>query len=183
MARTERYEQALRLYQSGMTLAQVGAELGVTRERIRQYLVKLGYQRRHTVTAADVVVWAYAYGTGKSLGELAQQSGIAAQVISRHLRNAGVAICRHKPGKRAKPQRYHEMRDGVMYLRCADCGDLKPETEFYATKGGWFRRHSVCKRCMIVRATAYHRAHPEKQREAVRRYEARQRAKRMSATE
>ena len=37
---------AAQMYMGGMTLRQVGAELGVSHERIRQYLHELGVRRR-----------------------------------------------------------------------------------------------------------------------------------------
>lgn len=44
--RRERGIQAVEMYRSGMTLQEVGEALGLTRERVRQFLIKHGFEAR-----------------------------------------------------------------------------------------------------------------------------------------
>jgi len=56
---------------------------------------------------------------------------------------------------------------------CSICGETKPDAEYYRYPTGYVR--PACRTCHIVRVRLSQRAHPEKTREANRRYRERHR--------
>lgn len=63
--------------------------------------------------------------------------------------------------------------DGVWHKYCYTCQEHKPLDEFYTNKDG--THITPCKACRRAAKAAYQKAHPEKNREYVRRWYRRQR--------
>lgn len=61
-----------------------------------------------------------------------------------------------------RKRRIKEIRDGVLYLSCAGCGEMMPEESYsrYKNKTGKYYSHSLCRKC----AREYDRKHSAKKR-------------------
>lgn len=83
-------------YQSGLTLQQVGDLHGITREGVRQILVKAGVPCRQPAplfTEAEVVTMVTGYQTGEAIDQLADKIGRSVAVVRSTLKENGIQLC------------------------------------------------------------------------------------------
>jgi|GEM_PF-5432590 len=98
----ERIDTIMAMRAEGKTLEQIGHALGVTRERIRQVVVKAGKMAEFAERPLTPEERAAAeeYRNGQSLDFVAAQLNVCAPTARRVIERAGIAI---RPSKRGKP--------------------------------------------------------------------------------
>ena len=85
--------QAINRYQSGETLRAIAADCGFSRGFLTAQFRKAGVDiRLRRITAAEIRIAAYEYGTGKSLVAVGESLGFNAKTIWLALRAAGVPM-------------------------------------------------------------------------------------------
>ncbi len=89
----DNHAEAVELYQSGMSLREVGAQMGVTGARVLQILQAEGIESRPKGLDQDTIeaVLESADGT-KPVSELASEHGICAPTVIRVLKRNGISI-------------------------------------------------------------------------------------------
>ena len=88
------------MYQSGMTLAQVGWRVGTSSEAVRERLLRAGYTLRPSgpvrLTEAQLDDVARRYESGERVDDIAAAYGLSASAVRKRLRRAGVEM--RRPG-------------------------------------------------------------------------------------
>ena len=103
---TARVREMYALYEVGATLEEIGADYGITRERVRQLFNKAGLPTRspqetlelHRTPAPPVADMHALYEQGATLEEVGKQFGLSASHIGELFKRAGLKT--RGPGKR-----------------------------------------------------------------------------------
>ena len=141
--------EAASLYASGMTLKQVGGQLGISRERVRQYLGDLRIKNRKS---------------GRSTSEaerymilILYNQGYTSQEIQAKLKHGRTTVRRVLLGFNAVQERCSRtgiaIIRGVRHRQCCDCGGWFPERRY-----GTRRIYPYCGSCFGKRSVAYQKA-------------------------
>lgn len=72
-----RLERIIQLRSEGKTLQEIGAEFGITRERVRQICARANIDTSERPLTADELSWVDEYVSGASLIEVAEKHGLA----------------------------------------------------------------------------------------------------------
>lgn len=147
-----RNDEILGLFQEGLTLAGIGDQFGITRERVRQIVAGRGaiprmdmIQERHR-NAAKMVVES---DSRISIKSAASSHDTTAESVRRAIVE-GYPEYDHKAARRARVVEVHKARlDGIGEHTCPVCGQTKGWGEFprNTVRGMPSRRPSCCTAC------------------------------------
>jgi hypothetical protein len=145
---SQRYAEAVRLYRSGLSMAEVGQRLAISGERVRQILVKSGVtervspgKRSHLLSLRRLESQrdrlTKMTQSGKWPAAIARELAMCPESVMRWLRLLGIT-----PARKRRPEK---VVAGIVHYFCCRCRQWHPIESFY----GSHRKQTLCKRCFL----------------------------------
>jgi hypothetical protein len=145
---SQKYAEAVRLYRSGLSLAEVGQRLAVSRESVRQYLVKSGVTERVPSGKRSHLLSLRRLESQRDRLTKMTQAGKWPTAIARELAMCPVTVMRWlrllgvTPARKRRPEK---VVAGIVHYFCPRCRQWHPIESFYGRR----RKQTLCKRCFL----------------------------------